>query len=108
MAERKNKRKHTLVLLDVIDPEDPHKHGRGAVVDISSGGAAFESAVDFEEGDPVELRFTLPGGKVYAMNAVVRRARERTGATVYGVQFQDLGFFEKLRLKKLISHVTKN
>ena len=107
MAERKHKRKHTLVLLDVSDPENPDKSGRAAVIDISSGGAAFESAVKFEKGEPVELRFTLAKGKVFAVDSVVRRVRERTGAHVYGVEFQNLGFFDKLKVKKLIATVSK-
>jgi c-di-GMP-binding flagellar brake protein YcgR len=107
MAERKHKRKHTLVLLDVSDPENTDKGGRAAVIDISTGGAAFESAVKFEKGEPVELRFTMAKGKVFVVDAAVRRVRERTGAHVYGVEFLDLGFFDKLKVKKLIATVAK-
>ncbi|MEA3506282.1 MAG: PilZ domain-containing protein [Elusimicrobiota bacterium] len=107
MAERKHKRKNTLVLLDVLDPKNSDKSGRAAVIDISTGGAAFESAIRFEKGEPVELRFTIARGKVFVVDAVVRRVKERTGAHVYGVEFQDLGFFDKLKVKKLIATVAK-
>ncbi|MBN2407804.1 MAG: PilZ domain-containing protein [Elusimicrobia bacterium] len=106
-TQRKHKRKATLVLLYVADSNDPGKVARAAVVDISMGGAAFESSIKFSAGDEVILRFTLPKEKIYVINGVIRRTSERTGALVYGVQFKEMNFFGKFRLRKLISKLDK-
>ena len=104
---RKHDRKPTLVLLDVSNADAPDDTGRAAVVDISIGGCAFESNFKLSEGDRVIMRFTLPGNKLYVMEGEVKRVRFSTGAFVYGIKFMKLGFFGKIKLRKLISIIRK-
>ena len=91
----------------MADVNKPEKIARAAVVDISLGGAAFESTIEFAEGDQVFLRFTLPKEKIYVIKGVIRRTSSKMGASIYGVQFDEMGFMKKFQLKRLISKLGK-
>jgi len=103
--ERRHKRRQTLELLYVASESEPDKGGRAAVVDISMSGTAFESTENFFIGERVVLRFVLPGNKVYVFAGDVKRIGSRPGTNVVGVEFINLTFFRKLKLKKLISQI---
>lgn len=106
LKKRKYKRAPTLVLLNVEIPGVPQKSGRAAVTNISMGGAAFESSIEFSEEDDIDLRFTLPGEKIYLLEGVIKRVHNRGGNFECGVEFKKLSFFDRIKLLKLISIIS--
>ncbi len=107
-AKRKHNRKKTIYILNIVDPDNPDKSGRGAVIDISMGGAAFECEQKFEKGESVELRFNLSKDKIFILTGTVKRVKKRTaGALLHGVQFNKLCLTDKFKLYKLIKKITK-
>lgn len=104
---RKYKRENTLSLLSIDSLTHIEKSGRAAVVDISIGGAAFESSVEFEKGEKVVLRFTGEWDRIQIIEGIITRVENRIGVYVHGVEFTDKGFFNNLRIKKLISKLKK-
>jgi hypothetical protein len=99
---RRFKRSRTLVLLNVDSTSSLHKSSRAAVIDIGVGGVAFESSTEFPVNDDVIIRFILPGHNVFVFEGVVKRVENTTGVYVHGVEFKNINFFDKIRLKKLI------
>ena len=103
--KRRHKRSSTLVLFNIESTHNPNKTGRAAVIDISLSGAAFVGNIEFSEGEEVDLRFILPGYRVYVLEGVIRRIQVRNDAYMYGVEFKNLNFIKKIRLRKLISKI---
>ncbi len=105
-VKRKYKRKHTVVLLDVSYEKTPDETKRAAIVDISLGGCQFETRAEFEKGNRVVLRFTVGKNKVYIIVGEIKRISAGTGTYMYGVKFDEGGFFEKLKRKQLIKKIS--
>lgn len=105
--KRKYERASALVLLDVDSLGEQEKSGRAVIVDISVGGVAFESVTEFSVGEDVILRYIMPGHDVYVLGGVIKRVEDRGVVYAYGVEFALMSFFEKRKLKKLISKIGK-
>jgi len=101
-GRRKYQRVHTVVLLDLYRKGEYAPAGRGCVTDISLGGCAFESTTQFRIGEEITLVFTLPSRKQFFIDGIIRRAGRSTGTFSYGIQFINLGFFKKLKLRFLL------
>jgi len=104
---RKYERAATLVLLNVESLSAPQKSGRAAVTDISIGGVAFESDIEFNIDDDVLIRFIFHGHNVYVFEGIIKRVESKGGLYSYGVELKEIGFFKKIKLKRLIS-IIKN
>ena len=104
---RKHRRRKTLVLLNVISADLPEKAARAAVIDISLGGSAFETSQEFSKDEALFMRFILPGERVYTVKARVVRVSRSGGAFTYGAQFERLGFFSRMKLRRVISDISR-
>ncbi|MFH1353468.1 MAG: PilZ domain-containing protein [bacterium] len=101
-AKRKYDRKRETVLLDVYKAGAFEEKSRACLTDISTGGLGFESSSQFNMGDKVNLVFCIKEGKGYVLEGVIRRVARSAVTYSYGVQFVEMGFFAKLRLKKFV------
>jgi len=102
LGRRKYKRIKAIVLLDVYRKGEYVPAGRGCITDISLGGCGFESTAQFKTGDEVVLVFTLPNKKIFSIEGIIRRIGRSTGTFSYGVQFKEMSFFKKIKLRFLI------
>lgn len=96
-----------MVLLNVVDSKDNRKEARAAVVNMSPGGAAFESSIKFPRGRKVILRFTIDDKKAYVVDGVVKRVEQKTGSYIHGVKFKNLNFIEKIKLRLFIYRISR-
>ena len=106
VRKRRYERTPSLVLLN-IEVLSTHKMGRAAIINISPGGAGFVSEVNCPNGEEVMMRFTFRSGKFYLLEGIISRVRDLGGRFEYGVKFRKMGFFDRLKLLKLISIVKK-
>lgn len=99
MERRRSRRMPANVVLEVHDAGQPLLRGRAQVRNFSLGGMALEGHVSLRSGETVFLKINVPveffGKVVYA--------RERADHRTYGVKFSQIGFFDKLRLRRYIS-----
>lgn len=107
--KRKHSRKKTLYNLNIVNKKNPPKTARAVVVDISIGGSAFECmAVKFKKGKKVELRFVFSEKKVYVFGGTVKRVNEKEkGVFLHGVQFENIGLIDRVKLFILIHKISK-
>ncbi len=101
-TKRKYDRKRETVLLDVYRAGAVEEKSRACLTDISIGGLGFESSSRFNMGDKVNLVFRIKEGKEYVLDGVIRRVARSAVTYSYGVQFIEMGFFAKFRLKKFV------
>ena len=98
-----DRRKHTRfpisVVFDILDVETTLSgQGRGAIVNLSEGGAAFESEAFLEKGQHVYFELPVPV-RVWAKVLRVKREGVRTQ---YAVQFDKVKLVELMMLRKLL------
>ncbi|MFH1416503.1 MAG: PilZ domain-containing protein [Elusimicrobiota bacterium] len=106
-SERKHERVATLVLLNVQNMDTTQEAVRAAVVNISSGGVAFETFAEFGMGSRIMMRFILPKGDMFVFEGILRRVSRGIGVYSYGLEFNDMNSADRKKLKKLISKVKK-
>lgn len=102
---RKYERTEAIVLLDLYKQNKLTPEGRGCVMDISLGGSRIESTSDFHVDEDIVLYFTLKNSDVFVIEGIVRRKTPSTGTFSYGIQFKELGFFKRMKLRRLIPKI---
>jgi hypothetical protein len=100
-----DKRKHTRfpisVVFDILDSDGQaplEGQGRGAVVNLSEGGAAFESEAFLEKGQHVYFELPVPV-RIWAKILRVKREGVRTQ---YAVEFDKVKLVDLMMLRRLI------
>jgi hypothetical protein len=99
----RDRRKHTRfpisVVFDILDGETALEgQGRGAVINLSEGGAAFESEAFLEKGQHMYFELPVPI-KIWAKVLRVKREGVRTQ---YAVQFDKVKLVELMMLRRLL------
>lgn len=84
--------------LDVKPEASPNPPVRGAIVDLSLGGARFESELPLEAGRKVYLSIEVP----LEVFAEVVRVESLGTHFRYGVSFEDLSFFDRWVLRRYL------
>jgi c-di-GMP-binding flagellar brake protein YcgR len=105
--KRRHERKRTLLLVTVDRADITGEFARAALIDISMCGAAFESSAAFYTGEEVIMRIVLPPETIFVLDGVIRRVEERTGASLYGMEYKGLRGSEKKQLKEIIEVISR-
>ncbi|MFC2091892.1 PilZ domain-containing protein [Elusimicrobiota bacterium] len=72
------------------------------IKNISMGGLAFESNCEILEG--TEVYFEFPQEKII-VSGIVKRIETVNNQSLYGVEFRESGFMNKINLSKMISEI---
>lgn len=99
MDKRKAPRMPTSILIDVNEAGTAVSKHRGHVADLSVTGMALDTPLTLEKGSSLFLKIDIP----IEVRGEIVRVQKKAGAVRYGIRFMDLGFFEKLRLKKYVT-----
>jgi len=105
MKERRRHPRYPIhVVFDILDGEPALRgQGRGAIVDLSEGGAAFESEAFLEKGQHVHFEIPVPIG----VWAKVLRVRKEGVRTQYAVEFGKVRLVERWLLRRLLAQAQK-
>ena len=101
-VKRKYDRDKETVLLDVYKQSTFKEKSKACLTDIGMGGLGFESSDKFDNGDKIDLVFTLENGDEYVLEGVIIRVSRSAVTYSYGVEFVSTSFFTKVRLKKFV------
>ncbi|HRY29170.1 MAG TPA: PilZ domain-containing protein [Elusimicrobiota bacterium] len=99
MERRRFRRIPADMLVELHDVGGQSARGRAQVRNFSMGGMAVEGHVPLRSGETLFLKVNVPIeflGKVVYM-------RSRGGRMNYGIRFQNIGFFDKLRLRRYVT-----
>ncbi|MBN1384831.1 MAG: PilZ domain-containing protein [Elusimicrobia bacterium] len=99
MEKRRRPRVPTSILIDVNEVGSAVTKHRGHVADLSITGLALDTSFSLDIGASLFLKIDIP----IEVKGKIVRAQKKAGTMRYGVRFQELGFFEKQRLKKYIT-----
>lgn len=76
----------------------------GSMIDISGGGLAFTSNIQFEEKDVVEISMNINNTNVVILGKIVRKSLSGNGSVKYsyGVQFSNITEIQRNEIMKFI------
>ena len=107
-VNRKFERLSALILATVYNPENASETFRAALIDISSGGVAFESYAEFFVDDYVVIRMIYKDELLIIINGEIKRKAFCIGGLQYGMEFSKLSAQDKRSLRKMLSDLKRN
>lgn len=100
--KRRYRRVKTPFLTGIVCSNNTIITDRAAVINISSGGLAFESKTMFSPGDFVLFNFS---SLTLNLSGTIKRVKRRVGSYLHVMEFSNISYFDKTMLSKLISRI---
>ena len=107
-TNRKFERLSTLVLMTVYDAQFASETFRAALIDISTGGAAFETSAEFFVEQHIVIRIIYKEELLIVISGEIKRKSFCIGGLQYGVEFTKLSSKDKSSLRKMLSDLKRN
>jgi len=84
--------------VDILDDTRRSQGDEVRILDMSSEGVGIETSRAFEVGETLGLDLDLGGGRTIAAKAKIRWRRPEGYHFAYGLQFEDMGRLQKIRI----------
>ncbi len=97
--KRKSKRLSTVILADLYTLDMKAIQARGCITDISVGGMQIETNEPIDVQGEFAMTWYLPNGMSFRnIRGEIRRTAKETFTYVYGIQFTNIRFYDRLRI----------